>query len=128
MHVTFAVSAEKPPAKPIIGTPIGALIAKREQDPKRAAALTRARKKIGEMLSDDSGLSLSRLRLAKGLSQAKLAEMMGSQQPYIARIESGGDDDIKYSTMQKFAEALEVDVSTICAAIQSMREARGSAS
>ncbi|MDO8754885.1 MAG: helix-turn-helix transcriptional regulator [Anaerolineales bacterium] len=37
----------------------------------------------------EPGYQIARLRIARGLTQAQLAEMVGTQQPSIARIESG---------------------------------------
>lgn len=37
----------------------------------------------------EPGYQIARLRIAQGLTQAQLAEMVGTQQPSIARIESG---------------------------------------
>jgi DNA-binding XRE family transcriptional regulator len=37
----------------------------------------------------EPGYQISRLRIAQGLTQAQLAEMVGTHQPSIARIESG---------------------------------------
>jgi len=37
----------------------------------------------------NSGYQIARLRIARGLTQAQLAEMVGAHQPSIARIESG---------------------------------------
>lgn len=37
----------------------------------------------------EPGYQIARLRIARGLTQAQLAEMVGTRQPSIARIESG---------------------------------------
>lgn len=37
----------------------------------------------------EPGYQISRLRIARGLTQAQLAELVGTRQPSIARIESG---------------------------------------
>ena len=37
----------------------------------------------------EPGYQIARLRIARGLTQAQLAEMVGAHQPSIARIESG---------------------------------------
>lgn len=37
----------------------------------------------------EPGYQVARLRILRGLTQAELAEMVGTQQPSIARIESG---------------------------------------
>lgn len=105
------------------GITIGQLIRQREQDPRKAAALERARKKIADKLGDFPELSLATLRLRKGLSQAKLAEMMNVKQPYIARIERG-EDDLHISTIENMAKALNVLPSEVFAAIAATRAGR----
>jgi predicted transcriptional regulator len=37
----------------------------------------------------ETGYQVARLRIARGLTQAQLAEMVGTQQPSIARLENG---------------------------------------
>lgn len=106
------------------GTTISDLIAKRESNPRRAAALARARKKHASALADSPQFSLARLRLEKGLSQAKLAELMEVSQPYIAKIERG-DDDIRASTIQRLAIALEVDAGVVLEAVSNGRHRSG---
>jgi len=105
------------------GVAIDTLIAERERDTKKAAALARARRKHAANLEDDPALSLTRLRLAKGWSQTQLAHAIGTQQPYIARIERG-DDDLKMSTMEKIAQALGVPASDIFQAVATVRARR----
>ena len=48
-------------------------------------------------------------RRASGLSQAAVAERMGTSQPAVARLESGGSD-IRLSTLGRYAEAIDHDV------------------
>ena len=48
---------------------------------------------------------LTRPRIAKGLTQAQLAEMVGTRQPGIARLESGKTEP-KLSFLRRVAEAL----------------------
>jgi DNA-binding XRE family transcriptional regulator len=105
------------------GSLISDLIAKRELNPRRAAALVRARKKIAEHIKDDPISSLAQLRLSKGLSQTMLAEAMGVKQPYIARVERG-EDDVKMSTVMNLAKALGEQASVIFRLLESSREAR----
>lgn len=105
------------------GCSISELIEKREKNPRRAAALVRARKKIAGHIEDAEVLSLARLRLSKGLSQQMVANAMGVKQPYIARIERG-EDDIKISTIMNLSKALSESPATIFQIIESAREAR----
>ena len=51
---------------------------------------------------------LTATRLKKKMSQAKLAEMIGSKQPAIARMESGLVSEVSLDFLAKIAIALEV--------------------
>lgn len=102
---------------------ISDLISERERDPRKAAALVRARQKLASRLMDEPQLSLANLRLQKGLSQARLASLMGVQQPYIARIERG-EDDLKMSTIESLAKALGEPTTTVFAAVAGRRAER----
>lgn len=48
---------------------------------------------------------LARMRIAKGLTQAQLAELVGTKQPGIARLESGKTEP-KLSFLRRVAKAL----------------------
>jgi transcriptional regulator with XRE-family HTH domain len=48
---------------------------------------------------------LTALRRAEGRSQAELAQLMGTSQPAVARLESG-DADLRLSTLTRYVEAL----------------------
>jgi len=53
----------------------------------------------------EPGYQVARLRMLRGLTQAQLAEMVGSQQPSIAKLENGtGAPSLSFLT--KIAEAL----------------------
>jgi DNA-binding Xre family transcriptional regulator len=95
-----------------------------EADPRKAAAMTRARGKLARRLEGYPELSLAQLRLEKGLSQSKLGELMGGvAQPQIARIERG--DDIKISTIEKLSLALGVTAEQVLTAMLATRSAKG---
>ena len=49
------------------------------------------------------------LRLRKGMSQARLAHLLGTQQSAIARLEGGGDN-ITISRLQKIANLLGAEL------------------
>lgn len=106
---------------------VAALARRYEADPKKAAALARARQKLAERLGNEPKASLTQLRLKAGLSQAKLAEKMGVQQPYIARVERG-EDDLKLSTIENLARALGITPTEVFAAIAATRSSRGTLS
>ena len=59
---------------------------------------------------DDVGASLAARRRELGLSQAEVAERMGTSQPAIARLESGSTN-ARLSTLTRYAEALGCAVS-----------------
>lgn len=105
------------------GTPITEFIKTRERTPAKAAALARARQRLAAKIGDAAQFSLTALRLSKGISQSKLAELIDTQQPYIARIEKG-DADVMFSTIEKLAKALEVSIGEVAEAVRATREAR----
>lgn len=53
----------------------------------------------------EPGYQVARLRIQRRLTQAQLAEMVGTQQPSIARLENGSSQP-SLSFLQKIAEAL----------------------
>jgi DNA-binding XRE family transcriptional regulator len=53
----------------------------------------------------EPGYQVARLRLLRGLTQAQLAEMVGTRQPSIARLENGTSAP-SLSFLTKIAEAL----------------------
>ena len=55
----------------------------------------------------EPGYQVARLRLIRGLTQAQLAEMVGTRQPSIARLENGTSAP-SLSFLTKIAEALGV--------------------
>ena len=53
----------------------------------------------------EPGYQVARLRMLRGLTQAQLAEMVGTRQPSIARLENGSSTP-SLSFLSKIAEAL----------------------
>jgi len=53
----------------------------------------------------EPGYQVARLRMLRGLTQAQLAEMVGTRQPSIARLENGSSTP-SLSFLNKIAEAL----------------------
>lgn len=105
VHLTL-VHPEIPtdPAPPPRFKSVKDLVARMEANPTRKAALIQARK---DLVSDPAiANTLSALRLKLGLSQSDLAEIYGTSQAHVARIESG--DDLRISTLVKLAAALKV--------------------
>ena len=65
-----------------------------------------------EAMAEDPGALIGRLvelRRAKGLSQAAVADRMGTSQPALARLESGRSD-ARLSTIARYARAIEADL------------------
>jgi DNA-binding XRE family transcriptional regulator len=57
----------------------------------------------------EPGYQIARLRIARGLTQAQLAELVGTRQPSIARIESGKTAP-SLSFLERIAEVLHARV------------------
>lgn len=57
----------------------------------------------------EPGYQIARLRLQRGLTQAQLAELVGTQQPSIARLENGSSIP-SLSFLQKIAAALDARI------------------
>ena len=83
------------------------LVSESESDPTKSAAMEEARRWAAETLYPKE-TSLRVLRMLKGLSQDRLAKMIGTNQAHIARIESG-NVDVQVGTLQRMAEALGAD-------------------
>lgn len=56
----------------------------------------------------DIGLRIKEARLAKGLTQEELGDIVGVQKSAIAKYENGRVVNIKRSTLQKLAKALDL--------------------
>jgi transcriptional regulator with XRE-family HTH domain len=69
---------------------------------------------LAELEKPEPGYQIARLRIKLGLTQTQLAEMVGTKQPSIARLENG-EGSPSLSFLEKVAEALgaEVKVSLI---------------
>ena len=87
---------------------VDTLINEYEKDEGRARALQAAREKIADALYSDEKDTLRFLRLQRGLSQRKLAELIETTQSHIARIEHGAD--LQVSTLERIARALQIDL------------------
>lgn len=98
-------------------------IAKSERNPKRAAALARARGRIAAKLNESGApVSLAYLRLRSGLSQAKVAFSIGNSQSSYSLIESGLRGDIFLSTSKKLASLFGVSLYEIDEAIENSKQ------
>lgn len=79
-----------------------------ERIPRRAALLAAARQRLAQANGDQLS-PLARARLERGLTQRALADMIGTSQPHVARLEAGGED-LRLSTITKLANALGLPV------------------
>lgn len=98
-------------------TTIDEIVAKFERDPALKNELRSARRWVADTVLAGKPVNLRTLRLRRGLSQAQLAEVIGTQQPHVARIE-GGHADLRLETFRRIAEALGVDLNTLNQALQ----------
>ena len=57
----------------------------------------------------EPGYQVARLRIQRGLTQAQLAELVGTRQPSIARLESG-ESVPSLSFLQRVAEVLDARI------------------
>lgn len=99
------------------------MVRDRETNPRRAAALARARKRLAEQVEGfDGDLTIASLRLKAGLSQAKIAELLGNSQSSYSLIESGKRRDILHSTFEHLVEILGVTRDGLAEAIKNTQE------
>lgn len=90
--------------------PLGTAIAQREAaDGQFRERMSRARTRLAAELANDHQNCVARMRLARGLSQQRLAELASITQPHLAKIESGRLS-IQFATAVRLAQALNVTV------------------
>jgi DNA-binding XRE family transcriptional regulator len=97
---------------------IDSIVSDLERDPKWREELKHARAWVADTVLAGKPRTLRMLRLQRGMSQAQLAEAIGTQQPHIARIESGRAD-LRLDTCRRLAAALGVDLNALDQALQS---------
>lgn len=81
-------------------------------DPVYRQRMEAARTELARDISELGIKSLSTLRLSRGFSQSQLAQMIGTSQPHIAKIESGNLNP-HWQTVVKIADALNVSLDTL---------------
>ena len=96
---------------------IGDLVAEWEQDPAGRAELEAGRRWVADQFYSEDGETVRTLRLAKGWSQARLAELIATSQPHIARIERG-TENLTIETCRKLAGALGIDLNRLDEALR----------
>lgn len=101
---------------------IGDVIRARESNPRHASALVRARQRLAEHAEDETKKpTVASLRLRAGLSQAKIAELIGNSQSGYSLIESGRRADILLSTLKKLAAIFQISLDELDAAIENTK-------
>jgi DNA-binding XRE family transcriptional regulator len=99
------------------------VVRKRESNPRHAAALSRARLRLAAHAENDAEKNtVASLRLKAGLSQAKVAELLGNSQSSYSLIESGRRADILFSTFEKLAAIFKVSRDELATAIENTKE------
>lgn len=94
---------------------IDKLIAEQERDPVKARLLAEARGWVADTLCRGEN-TLKTLRLKKGMSQAQLAQALGTSQSHIAKLEAG-DPDPRLSTLRRLADVLELPLAELVIAV-----------
>lgn len=74
--------------------------------------LSEDRKAFARETMRNEPLTLTRLRLEKGLSQAELAAAIGTSQAAVSRLEAG-EQEPRLTTLRKLASALGVDLNIV---------------
>jgi len=93
-----------------------------ERDEAMATRLAEARRAIGAQIHADQPQSLAALRVAAGLSQAQLAQRIGTSQSHIACIERGKTDP-GTDVIERIAGALGANSGRVYSAIVATRAA-----
>lgn len=106
------VRAERRPS-----TSIDDLVEGWECDPETKAALIEARRWLSKVTPDADGETIRTLRLERGMTQRQLAAALETSQSHIARIENSSCDPL-YSTMQRLADVLGIDMNTLDTAVR----------
>lgn len=95
----------------------------RENNPRHASALARARKRMATQVEEVAQkTTVASLRLKAGLSQAKVAELLGNSQSSYSLIESGRRADILLSTFEKLTDIFQVSRDELAASLKNTQE------
>lgn len=95
----------------------------RENNPRRASALARARQRLATQIEEAAQkTTVASLRLKVGLSQAKVAELLGNSQSSYSLIESGRRADILLSTFEKLTGIFQVPRDELATALKNTQE------
>ena len=95
----------------------------RENNTRHASALTRARQRLAVKVEDaEQATTIVSLRLKAGLSQAKVAELLGNSQSSYSLIESGKRTDMLFSTFEKLTDIFHVSRDELAISIKNTQE------
>ena len=114
---TFEEFTSPPPAAPTRHSTVSDLVAEWEQDAQGHATLQEGRQWVADAFYTEDGDTVRTLRLRKGWSQTRLADMVATSQSHIARIERG-TENVSIQTCRKLARALEIDLNTLDQALK----------
>ena len=94
------------------------VIADREKNPRRAAALKRARQRLADKLAgSEDEVTVAVLRMRSGLSQARVAELLGNSQSSYSMIESGRRPNVMFATFERLINIFNVSRDELAQAI-----------
>ncbi len=111
-----AITAPRPQA-PAKYSSISQLATEWKQDADGRAALEEGRQWVADAFYGEDGDTVRTLRLRKGWSQARLAEVLATSQPHVARIERG-TENLTIETCRKLSRALGIDLNTLDQALK----------
>ena len=85
------------------------------EEPELSEAISKGRKWVSDSFYNEE-ITLASLRLKSGYSQRQLADVIGTSQPYIARLEAGQVKP-QLDTLEKLAKALSIKTYELTAAL-----------
>lgn len=107
IYLNFAIEPET--ALPPGFVSIDSIIDEFESDEAGREAMADARRFVGERFYSHHPRGLAGFRLAKGWSQKRLAQELGTSQSHVARIEAGQSDP-QISTVRRLCEVLGITI------------------
>ncbi|RUQ35512.1 MAG: XRE family transcriptional regulator [Candidatus Competibacteraceae bacterium] len=113
----FEDYASPSPPVPARHRTIEQLLNEWEQDEEGCAVMAEARHWIADQFYADDGDTVRTLRLRKGWSQSRLAEVLGTSQSHVARIERG-TENLSLETCRKLCDALGIDMNALDLALK----------
>lgn len=93
-------------------TAFSKLIARLDASEEHKQGMAEARSWVAEKVLAEEGDTIRTLRLKKGLNQTKFAELLGTTQAQVARLEKGNTDPQR-STCKKLREVLGISADTL---------------